>query len=567
MGDELTFDFKKANKFLKNDWNWIILIIILIGAFYFRSYHLDYPVIGYHNWKEVHYLSEARNFARDGFFKYGFFIPAFDYPSIKSSPTGAHTDTFPTASIITGFFFKIFGETLKVARVVSITISIFTVLFTYLFLRRMFKRDDIALLGSALLAINPLNIFFSHNTQMINPGLLFMIISGWFYFKWHEEKNYHDLVWTALFFMLSFITKYSFFVFAIPLFFTFPIVKEVKLAFKKKKNLKPIIISVLIIVIFSLQLLQIGESEGKVSSFVTLNKGLLVPRNIFKEGFWATQEAYTKDNFTMIGLTFAILGLIFISIKQKKGLAEKFTLHFIWGSVLWFLISSNKLAGHNYYYYSLIPLFIILVSYCFMFISVNISNLIKLKWTKWIFMILLIATLISPSMDAKDRMFNTQFFGLDIAGDYIKYNKEEGDRIIHSSHQAYGILWHGDIKGTSSIPTTLEDFKFAEDEIGTNWLFIYNWDFAKVSQNRELWAHISENYRLVQTAFTANQNQLTNLYYFLFRKGGSFNESLIEPNGNLNIQVFSKFVQDKPMITQTYEFTTGSPSIYFVNIE
>ena len=54
-------------RFIRKNWNLILLIAIIIFGFYLRSYHINYPVIGYHNMKETHYLTEARNFARDGF--------------------------------------------------------------------------------------------------------------------------------------------------------------------------------------------------------------------------------------------------------------------------------------------------------------------------------------------------------------------------------------------------------------------------------------------------------------------------------------------------------------------
>ena len=66
-----SFDFSGFLKVLKKvNLSLVLLIIITIFGFYLRYYHYDYPVVGYHNWKETHYLTEARNFAKEGFFKY-----------------------------------------------------------------------------------------------------------------------------------------------------------------------------------------------------------------------------------------------------------------------------------------------------------------------------------------------------------------------------------------------------------------------------------------------------------------------------------------------------------------
>ena len=91
-------EFKEIIIFLKKNWAFIILIAIFLFGLHLRSYHLDYPVIGYHNWKETHYLTEARNFADEGFFKHGIFVPEYDYPKPARDPSGVHADTFPMIS-------------------------------------------------------------------------------------------------------------------------------------------------------------------------------------------------------------------------------------------------------------------------------------------------------------------------------------------------------------------------------------------------------------------------------------------------------------------------------------
>jgi len=70
--------FGQTASFIKKNYPWIILSLLLIFGFYLRIYHSDYPVVGYHNWKETHYLTEARNYARDGFFQDGFLVPHWD---------------------------------------------------------------------------------------------------------------------------------------------------------------------------------------------------------------------------------------------------------------------------------------------------------------------------------------------------------------------------------------------------------------------------------------------------------------------------------------------------------
>src|SRR3989304_6454727 len=103
------FTVKGFVPFIKKHWGVLLLLAIILFGGYLRFYHIDYPVVGYHNWKSVHYLTEARNFAREGFFAHGFFAPANDYPYIDQDPSGLHPDTFPTISILVALAFMVFG--------------------------------------------------------------------------------------------------------------------------------------------------------------------------------------------------------------------------------------------------------------------------------------------------------------------------------------------------------------------------------------------------------------------------------------------------------------------------
>ena len=167
---------EKTSNLIKKNWNWLLLILILVLGFYLRAYHLDYPVVGYHNWKETHYLTEARNFANDGFFEYGFFIPKWDYPSINADPSGIHSDTFPTISILTALGFKLFGFELWVARSINILFALGSVIFFYLIVRKLFKREDLAILSALIMSINPLLVFFGRQVQLINPALFLSLL-------------------------------------------------------------------------------------------------------------------------------------------------------------------------------------------------------------------------------------------------------------------------------------------------------------------------------------------------------------------------------------------------------
>jgi len=171
--------------------------------------------------------------------------------------------------------------------------------------------------------------------------------------------------------------------------------------------------------------------------------------------------------------------------------------------------------------------------------------------------------LFNESTKSKNRMFNTQFPGLDVAGYYINEHSLPNERIFHSSGQSFGVLWHADRRGYKP-PKNAEYWKEAEDLFNVSWVLAYQWGINTYFQNPELMDYLRNNYRLVQIAFVPQGGNAAPIY-FLFRKGGTFNETQI-----------NEYVSNKPMYNVTYYNIMdvdairqlSSPyNIYYINIE
>jgi 4-amino-4-deoxy-L-arabinose transferase-like glycosyltransferase len=537
----------------------IILVLIILLGFYLRIYHISYPVIGYHNNKEVHYLSEARNFVREGFFKYGFFVPAIDYPGITRNPSGAHSDTFPLTSILVALAFNVFGINLTIARMVGILSIVATIPFMYLIIKRLFGREDMALVSAIITAMLPLTVFFSHNVQLINQGLFLFIISIYLFLKWRDEDKPYQLILTSLFFVLSGLTKYDFFVMGIFFVFLFPFKRVISDI--KTKKVFVYLASTLILLSFPAWYFysnNVVAPKYQTKQIVSVEKVNYL--DILDSSGWKSIKSYFDDSWTLLGTFFALLGVIIASIfyYKKKKFPEKFIIAFFITSIIYFMIMFYKIKGHNYHMYPLVPLFIVLPSYFIVKIA-DFSKRLKVEgkgipYINLILIFILLAILFFPMRESAGRQFDTQFYGLDVAGNYIKEHKKPGERVMHSSHQAYGVLWHADAKGTRGIPSTVEKMKFAEENLNASWIFMYNWDFGKIMKNEELWDYIKGNYELKQFAFikTPQGNQPV---YMLFKKGGSFDES------KLNTMLMGKPIQHKD-----YELTKGKVRLNYINL-
>ena len=540
-----------------------LAVLLVIGCiflgFYLRSYHMDYPVVGYHNWKEVHYLTEARNFAREGFFKYGFFVPYRDYPPLHDDPSGVHGDTFPTVSILAAISFMLFGFELWAARLVGIILSTAVILLIYLIVRKIFEREDIAVVSAFITAITPLFVFFSHNVQLMNVGIFCIMMALYLFLIWRDSNKAKHLILASVFLALGGLTKYPFLVIAAPMLFVFPFERLREL----RKNLGAYAVSALILLSLPLWMYYssviIPSMYEKVG---TLSEGSIKPETLMSSRFWEANKAYISDNFTIPGAYIAVLGLVLfifsLVTSRNLDLKNRFLLGYLVGFIVFMIIMAAKLQGHSYHYFGIAPVFIIFQAYFITSVGDFIKRLrIEGKQVKYLNLIaiaLILAFLFPMTQESAARQFSTQFYGLDVAGGYIKEHKEPGDWIMHSSHQAYGVLWHGDVKGTRGIPSTLEDIKFAEEERNATWIFIYNWDF-NVLQDEERWTYISENYRLVQFAFlqSSGGSQPT---YMLLRKGGSFDESRI-----------NELLAGKPVLHRDYELTNGIVRLNYIDLE
>ena len=553
--------WKKSEKSVRIHTSYIpivLLIAIVILGFYLRIYHIDYPVIGYHNNKEVHYLTEARNFAREGFFKYGFFVPALGYPRLHYDPSGAHSDTFPLTSILVALAFMLFGMNLTVARLIGVISITATIPLMYLIVNQIFKREDLAIVSAILTAILPLTVFFSHNVQLINPALLLFTLSLYFFLKWMDENKSYQLILTSFFFVLSGLTKYDFLVMGSPFLLLFPfrrLAKEIK-----NKRVTVYILSIAVLLLFPAWYFY---SNNVVAPRYHTKKIVSVEKvnylDILNPSGWTLIKSYFADSWTLLGTLFAALGAI-IAISnyyKKRKFPEKFVITLFLSAILYFILMFFKIKGHSYHMYPMVPSMIFLITYFIGALS-DLGKKLKVEgkgipYLNFIIILILLAILFSPMQEATNRQFDTQFFGLDVAGNYIKEHKIPGERVMHSSHQAYGVLWHADMKGTRGIPSTVEKMKYAEENLNASWIFMYNWDFAKVMGNKELWNYIKNNYGLKQFAFIQTSKGIQPIY-MLFKKGGTFDDSRL-----------NTMLMDKPVQQQDYELTTGKVRLNYIN--
>jgi 4-amino-4-deoxy-L-arabinose transferase-like glycosyltransferase len=560
-------ELKISTGFLKKKVFLVLLVLILIFGVYLRSYHLDYPVVGYHNWKETHYLTEARNFAEGG----DWLTPRGDFPDLLSNPEGAHGDSLPITSWLTGIGFIIFGMHVWVGRLISILLVMGSILLMYLIVKKLFKREDLALTTALIAATNPLLVFFGRQIQLINPALFFAMLSVYLYLIWLDKDKIKYMFFAVFCFVLSFMTKYSFAIVAVPMLAIFPFKKLKK--DNLRKEWKRYVSALLPLLLIPLWLLNNRRITSAYTSSLDAGKSLLGAvsfdiSKILEPGFWVIAKSYIIDNYTMIGFLFAILGifLFLFMYKNKKSKGYKFLFAYLIISIPWIIVMSEKLAGHSYHQYPIAPLIIILMAFCFVVLGVILERKTKIKNLRWVVIAILFILLIYPPIfnegggifESKDRQFNLQFVGIDVAGDYIEGHSAPDERVFFSGHQSHGIVWEADRKGAGEhYNASLTEF--GEEEFNFRWILVYSWGLEILS-NPDKFDHIKEGYSLRQLGLTQIADGSHQPVYMLFEKGGSFD---IDGLG----EMVNEKQENNEILVKKYERTDGEIVLTYINFE
>lgn len=185
-------------KFFKKYTVLIILSFIVLFAGFLRFYELgnNPPSL---DWDEASLGYNAYSILKTGKDEYGNSFPI----SIRS-----FDDYKPAAYAyltIPGVY--LFGLNEFSVRFPSALFGTLTVLTTFLLVKELFKREDVALLSAALLAISPWHLQFSRAAFESNLGVSFFVLGILLFLK--GIKNGRFLIFSFIFFALSFYSYHS----------------------------------------------------------------------------------------------------------------------------------------------------------------------------------------------------------------------------------------------------------------------------------------------------------------------------------------------------------------------
>ncbi len=584
--EQLTLDFGAIFRVVKKHYIIIILLFLMGIGFWLRSYHMDFPVIGYHNMKENQYIpyTEFMYYADD-------FLDYFRTETywIGTQEHGYFTQyEFPLIPWIILLLWKLVGIKLWAARLVIILFSIGSIPLLYLVGKKITQHNSLILVACTFYTIMPISVFFGRNVQPEAPGLFFVLLGTYYFFSWQEEytkdknkskHNWKYFLFFSISFLITILLKIPNGIGLIPLLFFVP---YKKLFSEKKPAFQLVLVFVLIMALFPIwvQLSHILMPHAATvgtgnfgESFIEVYHNML---RVFTYNYWhdayPALRAFSLDNFTSWFLFLSFIGFVFGFVKRKTHLGKFLTGSFI-SLLLYIIVFADKIRGHAYYHYIFLPfvcfasayaLYVIAHTFVAPFISL-LARFFSKETNKdiihlYLFIIFVAVFLFfswSSIQDATNRVFDTIFYGEDVAGQFIYENSVTQDRVFIDGvfSQSVGILWHAHRFGTDEITSNLTWFNELEDSLHFRWVVLYGAGMQTIQTKQEVWEYIQQSYAIRHIGFIIHNNQYIPYYIVL--------EKSVNPDNVFDPTAFTAGKQ--AYLAQTYTTSHGVFELYAID--
>ncbi|MBF0463603.1 MAG: glycosyltransferase family 39 protein [Nitrospirae bacterium] len=530
--------------FLKTKYPAIILIVALAYGFYLRSYHIDYPSVGYHNMKENQHLSETLNFYKTGI---SIHRQVYFQEADRDIPYYEEYPQLPFIPAIGDVLWKIFGVSYWLMRIQMIAYSLGTIVISCIFVKRLTDDTNLSLLTAVYMAIMPLNVFFGRNIQPESPCLFFVMLFYLLFFEWVEKPSFKYSFLSALSLSIAAMAKMSFLVPAIAVIGFIPLretIKKVRAA-KMKSVYGFLIFATVPFYVWLTKITNINE---------TLTEGSIHKIKIFEPftlNFWkinsATLMSFFVDNYTIFNGILMFGGLLLLPLAYKK--ARGFFSFYLISLVCYISVFNFYFKEHSYYQMPYVFLAAFLMAYC---VNYVFSHIFKNLQTHYITALSLIVPLLSlTAVNASlTRQYDKQFFGIDVAGQYIKTHTAEKDRFLLTvTAQKLGVCYFAErfCLGTPDKPEAVEAY---EKKFNSKYIFVHVSSFSEFMKLKS-WLYIEKNYRIVQGGFTPYQGQMV-LNYLILEKGGVFSMDDLK--------------KSQPFFAKSYELKNEAIPFYTVTL-
>ncbi len=565
---EITFDLSKILTFCKAKPHVVLLLAFMLFGFYLRSYHMDFPVIGYHNMKEAQYIPYTE-------FMYNA-DEVLDYFRTETYLAGSQQRgyftqyEFPLLSWIILPLWWVFGVKLWAARFVIILFSLACIPLLYLVGKKLTDNHSLALIACFFFTIMPISVFFGRNVQPEAPAVFFILLGTYWFLCWRDDVlasvyYYTKFFYFSLSFLIAILLKIPNGIGLVPLLFLVP---YKNLLLRKKYLCMLALLFFLLMAIFPIwvkfsQWTMPGATTvgtgGFSESFAEVRDNII---RTFTFSYWNEHysgiRSFVLDNFTVWFFWLTVLAVVFGLLKHKTT-TGLFLIGSFFSLLLYILFFADKFRGHAYYQMVFLP-FVCLGSAYALFVLAHILESYTKKYSfheklvrgKVVFVLFAVLLFLSFAdlTEATGRVFDVIYYGQDVAGDYIYRNSDPEDRVFIDGvfAQSSGLLWHAHRYGLDEISSNLTWVQEMENTLQFRWVVLYGPGIGTVQSKPDVWEYIQQNYEIQQIGLIPEGDQLAP-YYFVLEKGGVF-----------DVDAF--LVNKTPYLATTYTNSAGIVEFY-----
>ncbi|MEW5800107.1 MAG: glycosyltransferase family 39 protein [Bacteroidota bacterium] len=316
------------------------ILLILLVTLTTRLYHINFPIAGWHSWRQADTAAIARNFATENM---NIAYPAIDW---RGATPGYVESEFQLYTFTIALLYKIFGIHEIFGRALSVICSVLTVLGLYLLVKKMID-EKTALWAALFYSILPLSIYYGRTFMPEQMMLMFSAFGIYFYSQWLDDNRWEHFLASVACISLAVLLKLPTLYLGLPLLF----LSWTKFKFALFRQPKIWLFAVIVFIatfawyyhshsLKSLTGLTFGIWEASTDKWGNLD--LLVTFKFYNDVLF---KSLAERHFTYPAFVLFFLGLF---LKRKSEDERMFDFWLI-AVVVYFLIVAKGNQVHEYY--------------------------------------------------------------------------------------------------------------------------------------------------------------------------------------------------------------------------
>ncbi len=528
---------------MNEKWGWdrlgtILAIVLLLGfALHLRHFHVDYPAIGYHNMKETEWLSVTAQFYEDGPSVHRIVHAQAD----AKDPPYWENPQLAVISFIGWLQWQVTGPSVGALRYQMIAFSVGTVLLIFLVFRRMGLEQPFSLLVALVFAMLPLNIYFGRHISEAAPGNFFLLLFFWLFLRWRDTRRARDAALCGLSWVVLGTVKLPFLLPTVAVLALTPWRDFWPLNRTVLRQVWGFSTAFLILGFFALLQATNHYYDWRGPLTHTIDPWVWTTAEFRAHPLW---ENFWANNWTEIGGTAGILGL-FVALADRR--LRWFVLIYTAMLMPYLALFSDQVKGHNYYQAPFSLLMAVGISAAIFLPLKAVAERFRQPEVVWA-AICVPFFAITDIQAQIDLMFNTQFYGQDVAARYIKKVEPDGGRmLVQAGSQSRAVCYYAN-QLCMVVPDDVKRLEEYETRFDSRFMYVTARNIRHLRSTTPTWRHVAANYGLVEFGYLKLGNREAP-QYFLLQRG----------LGPLDVNAWKQW---KPKWARVYETSRGKFPAY-----